>query len=48
MACKAENNTPLGVDYNRVIEIEEGEFKDSKKPPELKVYFVPMPCIINF
>lgn len=45
MACKSENNTPVGVDYNRVIEVEEGEFKDSKKSPDVRVYFVPMPCM---
>lgn len=45
MGCKAENNTPVGVDYNRVIEIEEGEFKDPKKKPDIGVYFIPMPCM---
>lgn len=45
MGCKAENNTPVGVDYNRVIEIEEGEFKDAKKKPGIGVYFIPMPCM---
>ena len=45
MGCKAENNTPVGVDYNRVIEIEEGEFKNPKEKPEVRVYFVPMPCM---
>jgi DMSO reductase iron-sulfur subunit len=45
MACKAENNTPVGVDYNRVIEVEVGEFKDPKQKPEVKAYFVPMPCM---
>ncbi|MBI4616809.1 MAG: 4Fe-4S dicluster domain-containing protein [Planctomycetes bacterium] len=45
LACKSENNTPVGVDYNRVIEIEEGEFRDPKSRPEVNVYFVPMPCM---
>jgi DMSO reductase iron-sulfur subunit len=45
MACKSENNTPIGVDYNRVITVEEGEFRDAKKPPETRVYFIPMPCM---
>ncbi|MDA8089159.1 MAG: 4Fe-4S dicluster domain-containing protein [Nitrospiraceae bacterium] len=46
MACKAENNTPVGVDYNRVITVEVGEFKDpKKKPDELRAYFVSMPCM---
>jgi DMSO reductase iron-sulfur subunit len=45
MACKAEQNTPIGVDYNRVISVETGEFTDPKKPPEVKQYFVPMPCM---
>ncbi|HBG19576.1 MAG TPA: hypothetical protein DDY32_09970 [Desulfobulbaceae bacterium] len=45
MACKAENNTPLGVDYNRVTEVEIGEFKDPKKSPDVRVYFIPMPCM---
>lgn len=45
MACKAENNTPVGVDFNRVTEIEVGEFKDSKEKPDVRVYFVPMPCM---
>ncbi len=45
MACKAENNTPVGVDYNRVIEVEVGEFKNSKEKPDVRVYFVPMPCM---
>ncbi|MEE8168601.1 MAG: 4Fe-4S dicluster domain-containing protein [Candidatus Hydrothermarchaeales archaeon] len=37
--CKAENNTPLGVDYNRVIYVETGKY------PKNKMYFVPMPCM---
>jgi DMSO reductase iron-sulfur subunit len=45
LACKSENNTPIGVDYNRVIEVEEGEFRDTQKKPEVRVYFVPMPCM---
>jgi len=45
MACKAENNTPVGVDYNRVTEVEVGEFKDPKKKADIRVYFVPMPCM---
>lgn len=45
MACKAENNTPVGVDYNRVIEIEEGDFRDASKPPQVSVTYVPMPCM---
>ena len=45
MACKSENNTPLGVDYNRVIEVEEGEFRDARKSPGTRVYFIPMPCM---
>ena len=45
IACKSENNTPLGVDYNRVIEVEEGEFRDPRQAPEARVYFVPMPCM---
>jgi Fe-S-cluster-containing dehydrogenase component len=45
MACKAENNTPLGVDYNRVTEVEIGEFKDPTKSPDVRVYFIPMPCM---
>lgn len=38
-ACKAENNTELGVDWNRVIFVEAGDYPDSK------YYFVPMPCM---
>lgn len=45
MACKGENNTPVGVDFNRVIEVEVGSFTDSKEKPDLRVYFVPMPCM---
>lgn len=45
MACKGENNTPVGVDYNRVMEVEVGEFKNPKEKPEVRVYFVPMPCM---
>lgn len=46
MACKMENNTLLGQDFNRVIEIEVGEFKNAKKRPDnLRVFFVPMPCM---
>ncbi|MEW6533692.1 MAG: 4Fe-4S dicluster domain-containing protein [Thermodesulfobacteriota bacterium] len=45
MACKAENNTPVGLDLNRVIEVEEGEFTDPLKKPDLSVYFVAMPCM---
>ena len=46
MACKAENNTQVGVDYNRVITVEEGEFTDPSKPAkDMRVYFVPMPCM---
>jgi DMSO reductase iron-sulfur subunit len=45
MACKAENNTPIGVDYNRVVEIEVGEFRDARKKPDIKTYFVPMACM---
>jgi DMSO reductase iron-sulfur subunit len=45
MGCKAENNTPLGVDYTRVIEIEEGEFRDTTKAPNMALTFVPMPCM---
>jgi DMSO reductase iron-sulfur subunit len=45
MGCKAENNTPLGVDYTRVIEIEEGEFRDTSKAPNMALTFVPMPCM---
>ncbi|MBI4686716.1 MAG: 4Fe-4S dicluster domain-containing protein [Nitrospirae bacterium] len=45
MGCKGENNTPVGVDYNRVIEVEEGEFKDSKEKPDIRVNFIPMPCM---
>jgi len=45
MACKAENNTALGVDYTKVIEIEEGEFRDAKQTPDVGVTFVPMPCM---
>ena len=45
VACKAENNTPVGVDFNRVIEIEEGEFRDPKQAPNMRVTFVPMPCM---
>jgi DMSO reductase iron-sulfur subunit len=45
MACKAENNTPVGVDYTRVIEIEVGEFKNPQEKPEVRAYFVPMPCM---
>lgn len=46
MACKQENNTLLGQDFNRVIEVEVGEFKDArKKPDNLRVYFVAMPCM---
>lgn len=37
--CKAENNTPIGVDYNRVIYVEQGSYPDTKR------YFVPMPCM---
>jgi DMSO reductase iron-sulfur subunit len=45
MACKAENNTPVGVDYNRVMEIEEGSFLDASQVPDVSVTFVPMPCM---
>lgn len=45
MACKAENNTPLGVDFNRVIEIEEGEFLDARQKPQVSLTFVAMPCM---
>ena len=45
MACKAENNTPVGVDFNRVIDVEEGEFTNPQKKPDLSVYFVAMPCM---
>lgn len=45
MACKAENNTPVGLDFNRVIEVEEGAFTNPKKTPNLGVYFVAMPCM---
>ncbi len=45
MGCKAENNTPVGLDFNRVIEVEEGEFTDPRKKPDLSVYFVAMPCM---
>ena len=45
MACKAENNTPVGGDYNRVTEVEVGEFRDPHQTPGLRVYFVPMPCM---
>jgi tetrathionate reductase subunit B len=45
MACKAENNTPVGVDYTRVIEIEEGDFRDAHTTPNVHVTFVPMPCM---
>lgn len=45
VACKAENNTALGVDYTKVIEIEEGEFRDAKQTPDVGVTFVPMPCM---
>ena len=45
IACKAENNTPVGVDYNRVIEIETGDFRDAQKTPNVGVSFVPMPCM---
>jgi hypothetical protein len=27
------------------MEIEVGEFKDSKEKPDVRVYFVPMPCM---
>lgn len=37
--CKSENNTPIGVDYNRVIYVEQGSYPDTKR------YFVPMPCM---
>ncbi len=45
MACKGENNTPVGLDYNRVIEVEEGRFTNPSKKPNLSVYFVAMPCM---
>ena len=45
MACKGENNTPVGVDYNRVMEVEVNEFKDPKEKPDVRVYFVAMPCM---
>lgn len=45
MACKAENNTPVDVDYTRVIEVEEGDFRNPKMPPNVAVTFVPMPCM---
>lgn len=38
-ACKSENNTPVGTDWNRVIFVESGEF------PNTKFYQVPMPCM---
>ncbi len=37
--CKAENNTPLDVDYNRVIYVEQGSYPDTRR------LFVPMPCM---
>lgn len=37
--CKAENNTPLDVDYNRVIYVESGSYPDTRR------LFVPMPCM---
>jgi DMSO reductase iron-sulfur subunit len=45
MGCKAENNTPVGVDYNRVVEVEVGEFRDEKEKPNVRAYFVPTPCM---
>ena len=45
VACKSENNTPVGLDYNRVIDVEYGEFSDPRKPPPVRAYFVPMPCM---
>jgi DMSO reductase iron-sulfur subunit len=45
IACKAENNTPIGVDYNRVIDVEVGEFLDPQKTPGVGLTFVPMPCM---
>lgn len=45
MGCKAENNTPVGVDYTTVIEIESGEFRDSSTAPDIGLVFVPMPCM---
>ncbi len=37
--CKAENNTPLDVDYNRVIYVEQGSYPNTRR------LFVPMPCM---
>ncbi len=39
IACKSENNTPVGVDWNRVIFVETGTY------PDTKYYSVPMPCM---
>ena len=37
--CKSENNTPLDVDYIRVIYVEQGSYPNTKR------LYVPMPCM---
>ncbi len=39
IGCKSENNTPVGVDYTRVIYVESGKYPDTRR------YAVPMPCM---
>lgn len=39
VSCKAENRTPPGVSYNVVLELEEGEFPNTKR------VHLPRPCM---
>jgi DMSO reductase iron-sulfur subunit len=42
IACKAENNTPMGVDYRWVADVEGGSFGSSSNPPVR--YFMSTAC----
>jgi Fe-S-cluster-containing dehydrogenase component/coenzyme F420-reducing hydrogenase gamma subunit len=39
VACKAENLTPQGVHWNRVLKVEDGEYPNTKR------LFIPLPCM---
>jgi Fe-S-cluster-containing dehydrogenase component/Ni,Fe-hydrogenase III small subunit len=39
VACKAENMTPQGVHWNRVLKVEDGKY------PNVKRLFLPLPCM---
>jgi len=39
MGCKAENNTLIGQDYNRVLYVEVNKY------PRTRRFYVPMPCM---